>query len=338
SLTNQSFTLKRPPLTYVSAPTPSGSASTLQVEINGLEWQEAPTLYGLTATDNNYIVRLADDGTPTITFGDPAARLKTGQQNVTATYRTGIGLAGNVSAGSLSMLQSRPPGLRGVTNPLAASGGADPQVQADARTSAPLAVLTLDRIGSLDDSQRFTQAFAGVGKAQAVQVWGGHKQVVHITVADAGGNTINSTSPLYQVLVQGINRAHDPVQDFLVAGYQSLVFNLTATILVDEPTYQFDVVEAQVIAAIAPAFSFANRAFGQSVTAAELITLIQSVAGVIATDLTQLYFTSDSTGPSQSEPPPFLIAQSARWQGNTILPAQLLLVNPLGISLGGMTS
>src|SRR5208337_466019 len=47
SQTNQSFTLKRPPLTYVSAPTPSGVASTLRIRVNGLEWQEAQTLYGL---------------------------------------------------------------------------------------------------------------------------------------------------------------------------------------------------------------------------------------------------------------------------------------------------
>src|SRR6185437_15982496 len=148
SKTNQSFTLKRPPLTYVSAPTPSGTQSSLQVRVNGLEWKESPTLYGLTPSDQKYIVRLADDGTPTLTFGDPASRLKTGNQNVTATYRTGIGLSGNVAAGSLSLLQSRPPGLRGVTNPLPASGAADPQNIADARSNAPLTVLTLDRIVS----------------------------------------------------------------------------------------------------------------------------------------------------------------------------------------------
>ena len=246
SQTNQSFTLKRPPLTYVSAPTPSGAESTLQIRVNGLEWQEAPTLFGLAASDQDYEVRLADDGTPTVTFGDPAARLKTGQQNVAATYRTGIGLVGNVDAGSLSMLQSRQPGLRGVTNPLPASGGADPQDLAHARANAPLAVLTLDRIVSLDDYQNFAQAFAGIGKALAAQVWSGEKRLVHITVADASGNTINSTTPLYQALVQAIGLAADPVQTFLVAGYQLLVFNLTASILIDQPKYQSAVVFAEV--------------------------------------------------------------------------------------------
>lgn len=338
SQANQSFVLKRPPLTYVSAPTPSGVASALQVRVNDLEWTEAPTLYGLGPSDEKYIVRLADDATPTMTFGDPAERLRTGQQNVKATYRTGIGLAGNVSAGSLSILQSRPPGLRAVTNPLSASGGADPQDLAHARVNAPLTVRTLDRIVSLDDYENFTQAFAGIGKAQAVALWSGEMQLVAITAAMANGDPLDPSAPLYQSLVQAIDLAHDPVQQFLVLGYQSLVFNLTAAILIDSPRYESTLVLAQVASSLATAFSFENRSFAQAVTAAEIVTLIQSVTGVIATDLTQLYLTTDPTGPSQTEPPPFLAAAPARFEGWAIQLAQLLLLNPLGAALTEMTA
>ncbi len=338
SQANQSFALKRPPLTYVSAPTPSGIASSLQIRVNGLEWQEVPTLYGLDASDQNYIVRLADDGTPTVTFGDPASRLKTGQQNVAATYRTGIGLSGNVAAGSLSILQSRQPGLRGVTNPLAANGGADPQHLSDARTSAPLTVLTLDRIVSLEDYQSFAQAFAGVGKVQAVEVWSGETRLVHLTIAAADGESINPSWNLYQTLVQAIALAHDPVQNFIVAGFQPLVFNLSASLLIDTPTYQQSVVQAAVQGTLTTAFSFANRSFAQAVSAAEVIALIQSVPGVIATTLTQLYLTSNPLGHFQTEPSPLLPSLPARWESNGIQPAQLLLLNPLGVTLTEMAS
>jgi hypothetical protein len=333
SQTNQSFKLKRIPLTYVSAPTPSGSASSLQVRVNDLEWNESPSFYGLQPADEKYVVRLADDGTPTITFGDPAARPRTGQQNIRAIYRTGIGLPGNVDAGSLSMLQSRPPGLRAVTNPLAASGGADPQDLAHARTNAPLAVLTLDRIVSLDDYENFAQSFAGIGKAQAVAVWSGENRLVHITTAQANGDPVNPVSPLYQTLLQAIQQAHDPVQSFIVAAYQPLSFNLTARLLIDQPRYLPQLVIAQVSDALKQAFSFENRSFAQAVTTAEIIALIQSVPGVMATDLTQLYFTTDTSGPSQVEPPPFLPSVPAGFQGSTIRPAQLLLLNPLGVAL-----
>lgn len=338
SETNQTFTLKRPPLTYVSAPTPSGTQSSLQVRVNGLEWEESPTLYGLTASDQEYIVRLADDGTPTLTFGDPASRLKTGQQNVTATYRTGIGLGGNVAANTLSLLQSRPPGLRTVTNPLPASGGADPQNISDARSNAPLTVLTLDRIVSVEDYQSFAQAFAGVGKAQAVAVWNGQTTVVQITIAAADGSSVSPSDPLAQTLTQAITLAHDPVQNFAVAGFQSLPFNLTAGVLIDQPTYEPSVVMAAVTSALTGAFAFSQRSFAQPVTAAEILELIQAVPGVIAVDLTQLYQTSDASGPSQTEPLAFLPALPALFVNGVIMPAQLLLLNPLGLNVTEMTS
>ncbi len=338
SQTRQSFALKRPPLTYVSAPTPSGIASTLEVRVNDQLWQEAPTFYGLGVKNEEYVVRLADDGTPALTFGEPAARLKTGQQNVRATYRTGIGLAGNVGAGSLSMLQSRPPGLRGVTNPLAANGGADPQDLPHARVNAPLAVLTLERIVSLDDYENFVRAFAGIGKAQAVVVWSGETRLVHVTVAGANGNAVEVGSPLYQTLLQAIQLAHDPVQNVIVAPYQPLIFNIAAAVLIDKPRYEPVTVLSEVADALAAAFSFENRSFAQAVTAAEVVTMIQSVPGVIATDLNQLYMSSDPTGPSQIEALAFLPASPAGWQGNAIQPAQLLLLNPLGAKLTEMTA
>ena len=46
----QTFTLRQPPLTYVSADTPSGSASTLKIFVNDVLWQEAPFFYGRGAT------------------------------------------------------------------------------------------------------------------------------------------------------------------------------------------------------------------------------------------------------------------------------------------------
>ena len=44
---NQRFSLRKPPLTYVSASTPSGTQSTLVVRVDGVLWQEVPSLFGL---------------------------------------------------------------------------------------------------------------------------------------------------------------------------------------------------------------------------------------------------------------------------------------------------
>ncbi|HEY9608015.1 MAG TPA: hypothetical protein V6C93_01545, partial [Allocoleopsis sp.] len=85
--TNQRFALKKPPLTYVPTTTASGAKSTLEVRVNGVLWQEVPSLYPLTPQDQNYIIRIEDDGKTTVTFGDgiKGARLPSGNENVTAT-------------------------------------------------------------------------------------------------------------------------------------------------------------------------------------------------------------------------------------------------------------
>jgi hypothetical protein len=164
-------------------------------------------------------------------------------------------------------------------------------------------------------------------------VWSGENHVVHITVAQANGDPVDPVSPLYETLLQAIQRAHDPVQSFMVAAYQPLSFNLTARLLIDQPRYIPQLVMTQVAETLKQAFSFENRSFAQAVTAAEIVALIQSVPGVIASTLTQLYFATDSSGPGQIEPPPFLPSVPAGFQRGTIRPAQLLLLNPLGVAL-----
>ena len=133
---NQRFTLKKQPVTYISAPTPSGAESTIEVRINDVKWQEVPSLYGLDERVRGYITRMDDDGTSTLIFGDgkSGARIPTGQENVLATYRAGIGTEGMVRAEQLSLLMTRPLGVRGVTNPLAPTGTADPEVSRSGET------------------------------------------------------------------------------------------------------------------------------------------------------------------------------------------------------------
>ena len=116
-------------MTFVPAPVPGGIASSLQLFVNGIRWTEVPTLYGTAPDDRVFTTRLADDGERTIQFGDGTTgeRPPTGRQNLVATYRQGLGLAGRVRAGKLSTLLDRPTGVKSVTNPTAADGGAVPR-------------------------------------------------------------------------------------------------------------------------------------------------------------------------------------------------------------------
>ncbi len=329
---NQSFALNKQPVTYLSAPTPSGTESTIEVRVNDVKWQEVPSLYRLDERVKGYITRMDNDGRSTLIFGDgkSGARLTTGQENVSATYRTGIGLEGMVRSGQLSLLMTRPLGVKGVINPLAPTGAEDPEARDKAKQNAPQKVLTLDRIVSLQDFEDFSRAFAGIGKAQTAWLWDGERRFVHVTIASADGGTVDKTSDLYKNLVLGIERSKDPVQQFLIDSFNPLFFNLSANVLVDS-RYVKEKVLAAVTDALKKAFSFEQRSFGQEVTESEMLAAMQRVEGVEAVDLDALYMKGEPPGLST-----YLTASRAHQDKGSPLPADLLTLNPEGIELKEM--
>jgi hypothetical protein len=327
----QRFALKQKPLTYVSAPTPSGRENTLEVRVNDIRWDEVPSLYARGPKDPIYTARLADDGTVNLQFGDGAmgTRLPTGAENVVATYRMGTGLAGLVKANQLSLLMTRPLGVKGVTNPLAPTGAANPEPRDQARRNAPFTVLTLDRIVSLKDYQDFTRAYAGIGKAQAVELRRGETRLVHITVAAADGGKVEPTSDLYKNLKAAIAAQSDEHQPFVLESYTPLQFNVEAKLRINL-RYLPEKVLPAVRQGLLEAFSFEARSFGQPVTGSEVIAVMQRVEGVVSVDLDFLYFAKQS----KSLPPDLrLKAEIARWDGSKTQPAELLTLNPNGIEL-----
>jgi hypothetical protein len=195
----------------------------------------------------------------------------------------------------------------------------------------------------------------GIGKAQAIAFWKGETRLIHITIAsaasagDADGedgepalatNVVDPSSQLFTNLVDAIQDARDPAQSFEVASYRPLFFNVQAKVLVN-PRYVQETVFAAIETALKDAFSFGTRRFGQPVTAAEVVTVIQSVPGVVATDLDQLYrYEDDQPPPDPGEQitPNLPDAHSAFWDEalNQVVLAELLLINPVGITLGEM--
>lgn len=333
---HQQFALLKSPLTHVSAPTAGGVRSTLELRVNHVLWQEVQSLYGKKPSDQLYSLRMDNDAKSSVTFGDgkSGARLPTGRENITATYRFGIGSQGEVGAGSLTLLKTRPFGVRSVTNPLAASGAADPEKLEKARINAPLTVLTLDRIVSLRDFEDFARAFAGIGKAQGISLWNGETYLVHITIADDNGKKVEVSSSTYENLRDAIDANRDPTVEVRIESFQPLTFNLKATVLYD-PRYLADDVKEEIEEALLGGFSFDQRSFGQPVTAAEIISVIHEVDGVVAVDLDALAIGSGGLKAAETRQllTSVLPARIARRENGDILPAQLLLINASGIDL-----
>ncbi|HEY6141029.1 MAG TPA: putative baseplate assembly protein [Thermoanaerobaculia bacterium] len=289
----QRFTLRQSPLTYVQAPTVSGGESTLEVRVNDLKWTEVPALFGRGPRERVYVTRIDDDGTTAVQFGngETGARLPAGRENVAANYRKGIGLEGQVRAQQLTLLMTRPLGLKSVVNPMAAAGAQDRQSLAEARANAPLTVLTIDRIVSLRDYEDFARSFSGIAKAHATWIWTGHGRRVFITVAGIAGAQVPDRSATQKNLLAAMQKVADVFVPVTVKSYRGVSFRVTAAVKID-PALLAKNVMAAVETALRTRFSFDARAFGQAVTLSEVIAVMQNVAGVVAIDVNTLHRTT----------------------------------------------
>src|SRR5262249_26218859 len=229
----QRFALKQTPLTYVAATTPSGIRSTLRVFVDEVEWHEVPYLYGQGPKDRVFVVRQDGEGKTWTQFGDgvTGARLPTGQRNVRAEYRRGVGAAGILKAGQINLLLSRPAGLKDAVNPLPSADGKDPEVLEDARTNAPLTVLTLDRVVSLQDFEDFARAYAGIYKARATWTWFQNTRGVFLTVAGFEGGPVSL--PGREKLRAALASSGDPFVPIQVANHEPVTFRTGLRVKVD---------------------------------------------------------------------------------------------------------
>jgi hypothetical protein len=317
------FTLKQAPLTYVTAAVGNGSQSTLQVWVNNLRWQEVPNLLSSGPADRVFTTRVNPQGNTIVQFGNgvQGALTPTGQSNIRAVYRKGIGSAGMVSAAQLSQPLDRPQGLKTVINPSPASGGADPASADDARASAPLPTLTIGRVVSLEDYQNFALAYAGISKALASWTWFGNLRGVFLTIAGENGATLQNNDPIVINLIQSMQASGNPYIPLQVASFVPVLFQFSASLNIDNTDYNPQQVLAQVWQNLSAAYAFDQLQLADTVVASEIISIMQQTPGVIAVQLTALNFSGEpATGPV----PPMLCAAGPQApQG-----AQMLILDP----------
>lgn len=282
----QAFALKQPPLTYVSAPTAAGAESTLRVFVNDVRWREAPSFVDRGPAERIFALRRDDAEKTTITFGDgiEGARLPSGAANLQAVYRAGLGRGGNVRAGQLTTLQTRPQGVKEVRNPLRASGGADPETRDEARSGAALAVTALDRLVSVADHAAFARAFAGVGKAAAARLSDGGRSVVHVTIAGAADAPIDPGSDIYLNLRRALRDLGDPLLPVALAPRALSALVVSAGVCIDADR-RWERVSADIRAALLDRFGFARRDLAEGVAASRVVGAMQDVPGVTYVDL-----------------------------------------------------
>lgn len=282
---HQRFGLRKPPLTYVRDLETGEIRSTLRVWVNEVEWTEVPALYAAGPRDHVFMVRPDIQGRSMVVFGDGVhgARLPSGSENVWATYRSGV-WPDSVEPGYLKLLQTRPLGLRSVTNPIASEPGSAPEPMDRARRSAPASVRTLERIVSLRDYSDFARTYPGLVEARAEPLWTGSDHAVLITLVPGDGRELALDDDLVRGLARAIAGAGSSARQVRLAGYRRVPFRVAARLTVD-PRYRPEPVLVRATAALTDAFDFVHGRLGEPLPASRVISVLQAVEGVAAVDL-----------------------------------------------------
>ncbi|SOD67372.1 putative baseplate assembly protein [Streptomyces zhaozhouensis] len=338
---HQTFALWRSPLTWLPDDSPLGASPTLEIRVDGLLWRRVDSLAGRGPTARVYVLGTDAEGRTTVTFGDGrhGARLPTGEGNVRAAYRFGVGEAGNVPADAVTQALTRPLGVTGVTNPVPATGGADQDGDELAAPGAelpsagglpagrhrvPLAVSTLDRLVSTRDYEDFARSRAGIDRAVATELFDGRRTALHLTVAGAGDGELAEDSEVLRALRVSLAEHGDAHAPVLVDPRERVPLLLAARVRV-APDHAWRLVEPRLRAALYHELGFAGRELGQPVVLSDVLAIAHSVPGVDWVDVERLAGLPPSTTPAElldllgrrDEPPAAVPARLAEYREET---------------------
>ena len=304
SMPGQEFTLSKSPLTYLPDADPSsetGYASTLAVFVDDLRWTEAASFYAQPPDARVFVTRERPDGKTTVQFGDGVngARLPSGSGNVTADYRYGSG-AEAPDAGSLTVVVKPLPGLKGIRNPVAVGGGADPDPPEQLRRYAPASVLTFGRAVSADDYEIIAATTPGVARARSY--WRFDPREQRAMVAVYVGDDATAVTSAQTALAA----AEDPNRPIVVKLAVAIAVTLELTVRIDPSRAPAPVVAAVTAALIDPAEGLLGQRavrIGQPLYASAIDAACLTVPGVRAVH--QLTLRTDRGSGLAVEPGPW---------------------------------
>jgi hypothetical protein len=272
---NPTFTLAQSPVLADPSSTGTGFATSLTLVIDGRIWTAVPRLDGATPP-RCYLVGTDGQGRSTVTLSQP---LPHPASIVTATYRVGDGAAGNVRAGQLTQLLTKPLAVASVTNPLPASGGSTADGADVTRINAPRGLEALGRVVSVQDAADIALAWAGIGKSMAVMTSDGQRNVLKVTVAGTSPTPLEKDSMLVNDLRGALAAAGDVVVPIVVEPAAVSLIVMTARIR-HQQDFTWDGVERAVRQQLVDTFAYAHRDIDEDVIISDLLAVIHRVDGV----------------------------------------------------------
>jgi hypothetical protein len=238
-----------------------------------------------------FVVEMEEDGRAHLRFGDDVlGRAPAAGASFTATYRVGNGSAGNVGAGSIARVVSHLGGITGVTNPLPATGGTDPEPLDQARLYAPQAFRTQERAITAADYGVAAQRHPEVQRAAATRRWTGSWYTMFVTVDRLGGQPVDAA-------FESDMRAH--LERFRLAGHdleidapRFVALDIALTVCV-APGFYRSIVKQALLERFSSVdlpsgqrgfFHPDNFTFGQPVFLSQIIAAVMATPGVYWVD------------------------------------------------------
>lgn len=287
---HQTFRISRPGLLA------GASLDVMELDSGGEEWVPWTEVADFNASGPLDRHHLLDHAEGIVTFGDgvrgrvPPA----GTANVRlASYRTGGGVRGNVPAGSLVQLKTTIPYVERVTNPEAATGGADPEAIDDFGRRAPLVLRHQHRAVTAEDYEDLARLASGeVARTQClpmfdVRVPGPNPGAVSLVIVPRSNDPRPRPAPALLDHVHAFVAARQaPSVQLVVAGPEFLAIDVDADVVVsafDRITELDADIGRRVTAFLDPLRggpAGTGWAFGRQPHRSDLFSVIGSVPGV----------------------------------------------------------
>jgi hypothetical protein len=256
-------------------------------------WEVRRDLLSSGPGDRHVVAEVDDEGLAHLRFGDgDLGAVPKAHTRFTATYRVGIGPAGNVGADAISHLvyrRNKQDGIRQVRNPLPAAGGIDPEPLAEVKLFAPSAFRRdLQRAITADDYATLVMRDfpVEVQRAAATLRWTGSWYEVLVAVDARGSATAGQA--LLDKIAGHLYRFRRMGHDLAVQAAHQVPLDLVLDVCV-LPHY----LRGHVKSALLDLFSNRllpdgqlgffhpdNLTFGQGIYLSTLVAAAQAVTGV----------------------------------------------------------
>lgn len=257
----------------------------------------------LLASDNlarEFVVE-ADDGETFLRFGDDRhGRRPDAGTAFRAIYRAGNGRRGNAGPEAVAhIVIAQPAGviadvrqtIIGVTNPLPARGGVDPEPIEDVRQKAPVAFRTLERAVTERDYEEIAQRHPEVQRAAATIRWTGSWHTVYLTIDRMAGRKVDLA--FERELRAFVDRYRMAGIDVEIDAPRFISLELEMLVCVKNDYFRSDV-ERTVLAALGSSnlpdgrqglFHPDRFTFGQPVYLSQVYATVHEVTGVDSVDI-----------------------------------------------------